>query len=107
MRPRVDAAPSGVQRAGARAGTAGPGPAAGRRFRLSFGLAAACLCLRFAARDGQFRIGGRFRPASLNSMAPLARGLVLALQYFTRVPIPAAVARWTGFSPELQRASLA
>ena len=40
-------------------------------------------------------------------MAPLARGLVLALQYFTRVPIPGAVARWTGFSPELQRASLA
>lgn len=40
-------------------------------------------------------------------MAQSARSLVLALQYFTRVPIPAAVARWAGFSTELQRASLA
>ncbi|HWP12162.1 MAG TPA: adenosylcobinamide-GDP ribazoletransferase [Ramlibacter sp.] len=35
------------------------------------------------------------------------RALVLALQYFTRVPVPAAVARWTGFDAGLQRASLA
>lgn len=40
-------------------------------------------------------------------MAQSARSLVLALQYFTRVPIPAALARWTGYSAELQRASLA
>ena len=40
-------------------------------------------------------------------MAQSARSLVLALQYFTRVPIPAALARWTGYSTELQRASLA
>ena len=40
-------------------------------------------------------------------MAQSARSLVLALQYFTRVPIPAAVARWAGYSTELQRASLA
>lgn len=40
-------------------------------------------------------------------MAHSARSLVLALQYFTRLPIPAALARWTGFSTELQRASLA
>ena len=43
----------------------------------------------------------------MNSMAHSARSLVLALQYFTRVPIPAAVARWAGYSTELQRASLA
>ena len=35
------------------------------------------------------------------------RGLVLALQYFTRLPLPAILARWTGFNPGLQRASLA
>jgi adenosylcobinamide-GDP ribazoletransferase len=35
------------------------------------------------------------------------RGLMLALQYFTRLPLPASVARWTGFNPGLQRASLA
>jgi adenosylcobinamide-GDP ribazoletransferase len=35
------------------------------------------------------------------------RGLMLALQYFTRLPLPAVLARWTGFSPGLQRASLA
>jgi adenosylcobinamide-GDP ribazoletransferase len=40
-------------------------------------------------------------------MAQSARSFVLALQYFTRVPIPAALARWTGYSSELQRASLA
>jgi adenosylcobinamide-GDP ribazoletransferase len=40
-------------------------------------------------------------------MAQSLRSLVLALQYFTRVPIPAALGRWTGFSTELQRASLA
>ena len=35
------------------------------------------------------------------------RGLLLALQYFTRLPLPAILARWTGFNPGLQRASLA
>jgi adenosylcobinamide-GDP ribazoletransferase len=34
------------------------------------------------------------------------RALVLALQYFTRVPLPGALARWTGFDAGLQRASL-
>lgn len=43
----------------------------------------------------------------MNGVAQLARSLVLALQYFTRVPIPRALGRWTGFSAELQRASLA
>jgi cobalamin synthase len=40
-------------------------------------------------------------------MARSARALVLALQYFTRIPIPAALARWAGFDAALQRASLA
>jgi adenosylcobinamide-GDP ribazoletransferase len=35
------------------------------------------------------------------------RGLMLALQYFTRLPLPAALARWAGFDAGLQRASLA
>jgi adenosylcobinamide-GDP ribazoletransferase len=35
------------------------------------------------------------------------RALLLALQYFTRVPLPGAVARWAGFDAGLQRASLA
>jgi len=33
--------------------------------------------------------------------------MVLALQYFTRLPIPPALALWTGFDAQLQRASLA
>ncbi|NPC57570.1 adenosylcobinamide-GDP ribazoletransferase [Caenimonas soli] len=40
-------------------------------------------------------------------MAQSARSFVLALQYFTRVPIPGALAQWTGYSAELQRTSLA
>jgi adenosylcobinamide-GDP ribazoletransferase len=43
----------------------------------------------------------------VNALARSARGLALALQYFTRVPLPGAVARWTGFDAGLQRASLA
>lgn len=46
----------------------------------------------------------------MNGVNPLAQTLragVLALQYFTRVPVPAGLARWTGFNPGLQRASLA
>ncbi|MBA3772551.1 MAG: adenosylcobinamide-GDP ribazoletransferase [Ramlibacter sp.] len=35
------------------------------------------------------------------------RGLVLALQYFTRIPMPAALARWAAFDGTAQRASLA
>lgn len=35
------------------------------------------------------------------------RGFVLALQYFTRVPVPGVLARWTGFDAGAQRASLA
>lgn len=40
-------------------------------------------------------------------MSGSVRRMVLALQYFTRLPIPPAVARWTGFDAQLQRASLA
>jgi adenosylcobinamide-GDP ribazoletransferase len=40
-------------------------------------------------------------------IAQSARAMVLALQYFTRVPIPPALAQWTGFDAGLQRASLA
>jgi adenosylcobinamide-GDP ribazoletransferase len=43
----------------------------------------------------------------MNKLAPSARRMVLALQYFTRLPIPAKVAAWTGFDADMQRASLA
>ena len=43
----------------------------------------------------------------MEPLARSARALVLALQYFTRIPIPAALARWAGFDAALQRASLA
>jgi adenosylcobinamide-GDP ribazoletransferase len=43
----------------------------------------------------------------MNAVGQSMRGLVLALQYFTRVPLPGALARWTGFDAGLQRASLA
>ena len=43
----------------------------------------------------------------MNALGQSARALVLALQYFTRVPVPAALARWAGFDAGLQRASLA
>ena len=35
------------------------------------------------------------------------RHLLLAVQFFTRIPLPAWLAAWVGFSPELQRASTA
>ena len=35
------------------------------------------------------------------------RHFLLALQFFTRIPLPGAVAAWVGFSPAMQRASLA
>lgn len=35
------------------------------------------------------------------------RHFLLALQFFTRVPLPGSVAAWVGFSPSMQRASLA
>jgi adenosylcobinamide-GDP ribazoletransferase len=43
----------------------------------------------------------------VNPVGQVVRALVLALQYFTRVPVPAGLARWTGFDPGLQRSSLA
>ncbi|MDB5873188.1 MAG: cobalamin-5-phosphate synthase [Ramlibacter sp.] len=43
----------------------------------------------------------------MKPLAQSARALVLAVQYFTRVPVPPALARWTGFDAGLQRASLA
>jgi adenosylcobinamide-GDP ribazoletransferase len=43
----------------------------------------------------------------VNAVGLSVRALVLALQYFTRVPVPVALARWTGFNAGLQRASLA
>ena len=43
----------------------------------------------------------------MTALGQSMRGLVLAVQYFTRVPLPGAVARWTGFDAGLQRASLA
>jgi len=36
-----------------------------------------------------------------------ARHFLLALQYFTRIPLPTGVARWVGFNATMQRASLA
>src|SRR5690606_32733203 len=35
------------------------------------------------------------------------RHFLLALQFFTRIPLPGRVAAWVGFSPAMQRASLA
>ncbi|HEY0297081.1 MAG TPA: adenosylcobinamide-GDP ribazoletransferase [Bordetella sp.] len=35
------------------------------------------------------------------------RHLLLALQFFTCIPLPGGVARWVGFSPAMQRASFA
>jgi len=43
----------------------------------------------------------------MSRWASSARRMVLALQYFTRLPIPPALAQWTGFDAHLQRASLA
>jgi adenosylcobinamide-GDP ribazoletransferase len=43
----------------------------------------------------------------VNALGHSMRALLLALQYFTRVPLPEGVARWTGFDAGLQRASLA
>ena len=43
----------------------------------------------------------------MNRLAPSARRMVLALQYFTRLPVPARLAAWTGFDADMQRASLA
>ncbi|WP_233259643.1 adenosylcobinamide-GDP ribazoletransferase [Ramlibacter sp. WS9] len=43
----------------------------------------------------------------MNKLAPSVRAMVLALQYFTRVPMPRRVLDWTGFDETLQRASLA
>jgi adenosylcobinamide-GDP ribazoletransferase len=43
----------------------------------------------------------------MNAIGQSIRGAVLAMQYFTRLPVPAAVARWAGFDAGLQRASLA
>ena len=40
-------------------------------------------------------------------LAQAARRLVLALQYFSRLPIPTRLAQWTGFDAQLQRESLA
>ena len=34
------------------------------------------------------------------------RHFLLALQFFTRIPVTGAVARWVGFSPDMQRASM-
>lgn len=37
----------------------------------------------------------------------LLRHVLLALQFFTRIPLPARVARWVGYSPALMKASTA
>ena len=37
----------------------------------------------------------------------LLRHVLLALQFFTRIPLPAGVARWVGYSPALMKASTA
>jgi adenosylcobinamide-GDP ribazoletransferase len=43
----------------------------------------------------------------MNAIGHSLRGAVLAMQYFTRLPVPGALARWAGFDAGLQRASLA
>ena len=37
----------------------------------------------------------------------LARQLVLALQFFTRIPVTGRLAAWAGWSPAMQHASVA
>ena len=39
-------------------------------------------------------------------MQHFARSLLLALQFFTRIPLPASWARWAGFSTARMRAAL-
>jgi adenosylcobinamide-GDP ribazoletransferase len=43
----------------------------------------------------------------MRSATGSARALILAIQYFTRVPLPASVLRWAGFDAALRRASFA
>ena len=40
-------------------------------------------------------------------MENLVRSLLLAVQFFTRIPLPAPLARWAGFAPERMRAAIA
>lgn len=40
-------------------------------------------------------------------MARFVRHYLLALQFFTRIPVTGGLAAWVGFSPDMQRASLA
>ena len=39
-------------------------------------------------------------------MSEFARNLLLALQFFTRLPLPASLAAWADFSPARMRAAL-
>ena len=41
----------------------------------------------------------------MNAVLQLAREYLLAVQFFTRIPVTGRLARWVGFSPELLRAS--
>lgn len=43
----------------------------------------------------------------MNAIARLVREFLLAVQFFTRIPITGALADWVGYSPELLRASAA
>lgn len=40
-------------------------------------------------------------------MENFIRSLLLAVQFFTRIPLPALVARWVGFAPERMRMAIA
>ena len=48
-------------------------------------------------------------PASEQSPRPVGfvRHLLLAVQYFTRVPLPARLAAWVGYSPAMMKAATA
>ena len=90
--------PPRMLRAARRQPAARPGPAPGRRHRLRAGLAAAARRGQLPERDGDFRIGPGLerttRPSTRTPMHQL-RLFFIALQFFTRLPIP----RWVGFEP--------
>ena len=48
-------------------------------------------------------------PASdrTSRLAGFVRHLLLAVQYFTRVPLPARLAAWVGYSPAMMQAATA
>jgi hypothetical protein len=64
------------------------------------------------ARDGQLRvgrgvgeIGNRYRCGLVYVFTQFMRHYLLALQFFTRIPVTGRLADWVGYSPAMLRAS--